>query len=151
MEVISCQNLIKTCCTDALDFTNSHPNIKFTMKLNRKKQRFKTDMSVFGPHRGTAAIGPFIAALKDGRTVTYEGKEVPCLDALSLSRGSQLRVLTLLVLCCRSDPSRSVLPLTRDRSSSSSSVRRRSSSRRFAPTGSWGGSPGYLFLKSDLN
>lgn len=28
------------------------------------------------PLRGTAAIGPLIAALKNGRSVTYEGREV---------------------------------------------------------------------------
>ena len=27
-------------------------------------------------HRGTASIGPLIAALKDGKSVTYEGREV---------------------------------------------------------------------------
>lgn len=32
---------------------------------------------MFSGCRGTAAIGPLIAALKDGRSVTYEGKEVP--------------------------------------------------------------------------
>lgn len=31
-------------------------------------------------YRGTAAIGPIITALKDGKTVTYEGKEVNYYD-----------------------------------------------------------------------
>lgn len=31
---------------------------------------------LFPPIRGTAAIGPLIAALKNGRSITYEGREV---------------------------------------------------------------------------
>lgn len=37
---------------------------------------FLIEPGLFPPIRGTAAIGPLIAALKNGRSVTYEGREV---------------------------------------------------------------------------
>lgn len=91
-------------------------------------------------HRGTAAIGPLIAALKNGTSVTYKGKEVAYEVMMSLSCCSQLSTLTLFVLCCRSDLSRSARPLTRGRSSSLSSARQRSSWRRSPPISSCAGS-----------
>lgn len=55
-------------------------NFPFTVKYNRTKifsfvMNLSFEMTIF-LHRGTAAIGPLIAALKDGKSVTYEGKEV---------------------------------------------------------------------------
>lgn len=91
-------------------------------------------------HRGTAAIGPLIAALKNGTSVTYNGKEVAYEVMMSLLCCSPLHTLTLFVLCCRSDPSRSARPLTRGRSSSLSSARQRSSWRRSAAISSCAGS-----------
>ena len=50
-----------------------------------------------------------------------------------------LYVLTFSLSSCRSDPSRSVLPLIQGQSLLSSSVRLRSLSKLFAATGSWEG------------
>ncbi|KAG5279848.1 hypothetical protein AALO_G00082220 [Alosa alosa] len=51
--------------------------IAFVCKLHPKKGNFLVPKAKeLGLPVGTAAIGPIIAALKDGKTVTYEGKEI---------------------------------------------------------------------------
>lgn len=51
--------------------------VSFVCKLHPKKGNFLVpEAKALGLPVGTAAIGPLIAALKDGRSVTYEGKEI---------------------------------------------------------------------------
>ncbi|XP_054463315.1 zinc phosphodiesterase ELAC protein 2 [Anoplopoma fimbria] len=51
--------------------------VSFICKLHPKKGNFLVAQAkVLGLPVGTAAIGPFIAALKSGKSVTYEGKEI---------------------------------------------------------------------------
>uniref|UniRef100_A0A8C9XL86 Zinc phosphodiesterase ELAC protein 2 n=1 Tax=Sander lucioperca TaxID=283035 RepID=A0A8C9XL86_SANLU len=51
--------------------------VSFICKLHPKKGNFLVAQAKeLGLPVGTAAIGPLIAALKDGKSVTYEGKEV---------------------------------------------------------------------------
>ncbi|XP_012681292.1 zinc phosphodiesterase ELAC protein 2 [Clupea harengus] len=51
--------------------------VAFLCKLHPKKGNFLVPKAKeFGLPLGTAAIGPIIAALKDGKTVTYEGREI---------------------------------------------------------------------------
>uniref|UniRef100_A0A3Q3XPF4 Zinc phosphodiesterase ELAC protein 2 n=1 Tax=Mola mola TaxID=94237 RepID=A0A3Q3XPF4_MOLML len=51
--------------------------VAFICKLHPKKGNFLVPQAKeLGLPVGTAAIGPLIAALKDGRSVTYEGKEI---------------------------------------------------------------------------
>ncbi|XP_032394095.1 zinc phosphodiesterase ELAC protein 2 isoform X2 [Etheostoma spectabile] len=51
--------------------------VSFICKLHPKKGNFLVAQAKeFGLPLGTAAIGPLIAALKDGKSVTYEGKEI---------------------------------------------------------------------------
>lgn len=51
--------------------------VSFTCKLHPKKGNFLVAQAKeLGLPVGTAAIGPLIGALKDGRSVTYEGKEI---------------------------------------------------------------------------
>ncbi|XP_078126046.1 zinc phosphodiesterase ELAC protein 2 [Sander vitreus] len=51
--------------------------VSFICKLHPKKGNFLVAQAKeLGLPVGTAAIGPLIAALKDGRSVTYEGKEI---------------------------------------------------------------------------
>ncbi|XP_030264862.1 zinc phosphodiesterase ELAC protein 2 [Sparus aurata] len=73
-------------------FTNSHGGspgeradvtrdpslvVSFICKLHPKKGNFLVlQAKELGLPVGTAAIGPLVSALKDGRTVTYEGREI---------------------------------------------------------------------------
>uniref|UniRef100_A0A8D0CS66 Zinc phosphodiesterase ELAC protein 2 n=1 Tax=Sander lucioperca TaxID=283035 RepID=A0A8D0CS66_SANLU len=51
--------------------------VSFICKLHPKKGNFLVAQAKeLGLPVGTAAIGPLIAALKDGKSVTYEGKEI---------------------------------------------------------------------------
>lgn len=51
--------------------------VAFICKLHSKKGNFLVEKAKeFGLPLGTAAIGPIIAALKNGQCVTYEGKEI---------------------------------------------------------------------------
>ncbi|KAG9279214.1 zinc phosphodiesterase ELAC protein 2 [Astyanax mexicanus] len=51
--------------------------LAFVCKLQPKKGNFLVQKAnELGLPVGTAAIGPFIAALKDGKSVTYNGKEI---------------------------------------------------------------------------
>ncbi|CAG02228.1 unnamed protein product, partial [Tetraodon nigroviridis] len=51
--------------------------VAFICKLHPKKGNFLVPQArELGLPVGTAAIGPLIAALKDGRSVTYEGREI---------------------------------------------------------------------------
>ncbi|XP_019115990.1 zinc phosphodiesterase ELAC protein 2 [Larimichthys crocea] len=51
--------------------------VSFICKLHPKKGNFLVPQArELGLPVGTAAIGPLIAALKDGKSVTYEGKEI---------------------------------------------------------------------------
>uniref|UniRef100_A0A667WL04 Zinc phosphodiesterase ELAC protein 2 n=1 Tax=Myripristis murdjan TaxID=586833 RepID=A0A667WL04_9TELE len=51
--------------------------VAFVCKLHPKKGNFLVvQAKELGLPVGTAAIGPLIAALKDGKTITYEGKEI---------------------------------------------------------------------------
>ncbi|XP_044037229.1 zinc phosphodiesterase ELAC protein 2 isoform X2 [Siniperca chuatsi] len=51
--------------------------VAFICKLHPKKGNFLVAQAKeFGLPVGTAAIGPLIAALKDGKSITYEGKEI---------------------------------------------------------------------------
>ncbi|KAI5608649.1 zinc phosphodiesterase ELAC protein 2, partial [Silurus asotus] len=51
--------------------------VAYVCKLHPKKGNFLVHKAKeFGLPVGTAAIGPLISALKDGRSVTYEGKEI---------------------------------------------------------------------------
>ncbi|XP_067427275.1 zinc phosphodiesterase ELAC protein 2 [Thunnus thynnus] len=51
--------------------------VSFICKLHPKKGNFLVaEAKELGLPLGTAAIGPLIAALKDGKSVTYEGKEI---------------------------------------------------------------------------
>uniref|UniRef100_A0A3B3SZR5 Zinc phosphodiesterase ELAC protein 2 n=1 Tax=Paramormyrops kingsleyae TaxID=1676925 RepID=A0A3B3SZR5_9TELE len=51
--------------------------VAFICKLNQKKGNFLVlKAKELGLPVGTAAIGPIIAALKDGRSVTFEGREI---------------------------------------------------------------------------
>ncbi|XP_029015674.1 zinc phosphodiesterase ELAC protein 2 isoform X2 [Betta splendens] len=51
--------------------------VSFICKLHPKKGNFLvTQARELGLPVGTAAIGPLIAALKDGKTITYEDKEI---------------------------------------------------------------------------
>ncbi|XP_062294572.1 zinc phosphodiesterase ELAC protein 2 [Scomber scombrus] len=51
--------------------------VSFICKLHPKKGNFLVAQAKgLGLPLGTAAIGPLIAALKDGKSVTYEGKEI---------------------------------------------------------------------------
>lgn len=51
--------------------------VAFICKLHPKKGNFLVPQAkALGLPVGTAGIGPLIAALKDGRSITYEGKEV---------------------------------------------------------------------------
>ncbi|KAM9345998.1 zinc phosphodiesterase ELAC protein 2 [Symphorus nematophorus] len=51
--------------------------VSFICKLHPKKGNFLVPQAKeLGLPVGTAAIGPLIAALKDGKSVTYEGKEI---------------------------------------------------------------------------
>ncbi|KAM4597704.1 zinc phosphodiesterase ELAC protein 2 isoform 2-T2 [Polymixia lowei] len=51
--------------------------VAFVCKLHPKKGNFLVAQAkALGLPVGTAAIGPFISALKDGKSVVYEGKEI---------------------------------------------------------------------------
>ncbi|XP_074552533.1 zinc phosphodiesterase ELAC protein 2 [Halichoeres trimaculatus] len=51
--------------------------VAFICKLHPKKGNFLVPQAkALGLPVGTAGIGPLIAALKDGRSITYEGKEI---------------------------------------------------------------------------
>uniref|UniRef100_A0A4W4GWW1 Zinc phosphodiesterase ELAC protein 2 n=1 Tax=Electrophorus electricus TaxID=8005 RepID=A0A4W4GWW1_ELEEL len=51
--------------------------VAYVCKLHPKKGNFLVQKAKeLGLPVGTAAIGPFISALKDGKSVTYEGKEI---------------------------------------------------------------------------
>uniref|UniRef100_A0A671X356 Zinc phosphodiesterase ELAC protein 2 n=1 Tax=Sparus aurata TaxID=8175 RepID=A0A671X356_SPAAU len=49
---------------------------EFKHSCSELEIRTQTVIKPFVPLRGTAAIGPLVSALKDGRTVTYEGREI---------------------------------------------------------------------------
>lgn len=104
---------------------------------------FQSDLNcflIFPPLRGTAAIGPIIAALKAGKSIVHEGKEVKTLFCFHSGCSSELDSLSFLsLLVFRSDPSRSVLLLIQDQSLLWSSVRLKNFLELFAPISSWEG------------
>lgn len=131
-----------------------HETILVYKKLCSKKKKrckilvlvllhFQSDLNcflIFPPLRGTAAIGPIIAALKDGKSIVHEGKEVKTLFSFHSGCSSKLDLLTFLsLLVFRSDPSRSVLLLIQDQSLLWSSVRLKNFLELFAPISSWEG------------
>uniref|UniRef100_A0A8C8HHN1 Zinc phosphodiesterase ELAC protein 2 n=1 Tax=Oncorhynchus tshawytscha TaxID=74940 RepID=A0A8C8HHN1_ONCTS len=64
---------------DSEDTTTRDPSlvVAFICKLHPKKGNFLVAQAKnLGLPVGTAAIGPLIAALKDGKSVTYEGREI---------------------------------------------------------------------------
>uniref|UniRef100_A0AAR2LKW5 Zinc phosphodiesterase ELAC protein 2 n=1 Tax=Pygocentrus nattereri TaxID=42514 RepID=A0AAR2LKW5_PYGNA len=66
---------LKGCCQR----TTRDPSlvVAYVCKLHPKKGNFLVQKAKeLGLPVGTAAIGPIIAALKDGKSVTYEGKEI---------------------------------------------------------------------------
>lgn len=101
---------------------------------------FQSDLNcflIFPPLRGTAAIGPIIAALKDGKSIVHEGKEVKTQFSFRSGCSSKLDLLTFLsLLVFRSDPSRSALLLIQDQSLLWSSVRLKNFLELFAPISS---------------
>ncbi|XP_035511064.1 zinc phosphodiesterase ELAC protein 2 [Morone saxatilis] len=57
--------------------TNISPLVSFICKIHPKKGNFLVPQAVeLGLPVGTAAIGPLIAALKGGKSITYNGKEI---------------------------------------------------------------------------
>uniref|UniRef100_A0AAQ5YWZ1 Zinc phosphodiesterase ELAC protein 2 n=1 Tax=Amphiprion ocellaris TaxID=80972 RepID=A0AAQ5YWZ1_AMPOC len=57
--------------------------VAFVCKLHPKKGNFLVAQArELGLPIGTAAIGPLIAALKDGKSITYEGKEAAAPDCI---------------------------------------------------------------------
>uniref|UniRef100_A0AAR2J933 Zinc phosphodiesterase ELAC protein 2 n=1 Tax=Pygocentrus nattereri TaxID=42514 RepID=A0AAR2J933_PYGNA len=75
---------LKGCCRDSRFVaqkigTTRDPSlvVAYVCKLHPKKGNFLVQKAKeLGLPVGTAAIGPIIAALKDGKSVTYEGKEI---------------------------------------------------------------------------
>lgn len=102
---------------------------------------FLIDPVVVFPHRGTAAIGPLVKALKAGESITFEGREVLYEDGTIQSAALKLHqyLLTVSLLSRRSGLSRSVLPLIQDQCLLSSSVRLRSLCNLSAPIDTWEG------------
>uniref|UniRef100_A0A8C4I175 Zinc phosphodiesterase ELAC protein 2 n=1 Tax=Dicentrarchus labrax TaxID=13489 RepID=A0A8C4I175_DICLA len=53
------------------------PLVSFICKIHPKRGNFLVPQAIeLGLPVGTAAIGPLISALKDGKTITYNGKEI---------------------------------------------------------------------------
>lgn len=67
-----------TCCDSgpppggAVDDDCSSGRFQILLRLEPRQRSNR----VLSSPRGTAAIGPLIAALKDGRSVSYEGRQV---------------------------------------------------------------------------
>lgn len=114
-----------------------HETILVYKKLCSSKILVLNCFLIFPPLRGTAAIGPIIAALKDGKSIVHEGKEVKTLFSFRSGCSSKLDLLTFLsLLVFRSDPSRSALLLIQDQSLLWSSVRLKNFLELFAPISS---------------